>query len=222
MSFDQPRFYGRRKGRTLKVQAKERFNDLLPEFTFTLADFNPSSGQCIWLEIGFGGGEHLAFQAEKNPEVYFIGAEAFYAGVAHMVGYIQDKYLENVKIFPDDVRLILPELADGIFEKVFLLFPDPWPKKRHGKRRFIQDEMMQTIWNKLKPGGFWHVASDHPIYQEWVHEKMIEGLGKKLFRQIRKDPIERPDLDEWPQTRYEQKALREGRTPNFWIFEKLP
>jgi len=192
------KFYGRRKGRPLKKQKTEFLKTLdlyKIKFPLDLKTIFPNT-QEVWLEIGFGGGEHLAALAEQNREVGFIGAEAFMNGVASFLQYRSEKQLTNVRLFPDDVRLLLQELPDNSIQKVFILFPDPWPKKKHHKRRIVNPKVSQELCRVLKKGGEIRLASDVPEYIE--HMKHIFQLVPEF--KLCFSSHEKPN--DWPSTRY--------------------
>lgn len=175
----------------------------------------------VWLEVGFGGGEHLVWQAEQNPRVGILGCEPFINGVAKLISEIDARNLENVRVHADDARFLLERLAPASLARVFILYPDPWPKLRHNKRRFVNDETLKLISAALKPGGELRFASDIPDYVAWTLKRIDEhnALGKSKFMWKNKDLDEcRERPADWPQTRYEQKALREGRTPAYLRF----
>ncbi|TAN72055.1 MAG: tRNA (guanosine(46)-N7)-methyltransferase TrmB [Magnetospirillum sp.] len=208
-----PRFYGRRKGKPLRKTKQELLQSLLPQLEIPapkpgetldpagLFAFNPKA---IWLEVGFGAGEHTAAQAQANPEVGLIGSEVFLNGLGGLLKLIAAEGLNNIRIFPDDVRRLLPALPDGCLERVFVLFPDPWPKKRHADRRFIGTGNLDQLSRLLGPGGELRVASDHPVYIAWVREQMAL---RSDFEPVQ-DAGSRPDG--WAPSRYEQKALEQG------------
>lgn len=162
----------------------------------------------VWLEVGFGGGEHLAAQAAAHPDIGIIGCEVFVNGIAAMLGHVQRDKLDNVRIFPEDARLLFPALPDASFARVFVLFPDPWPKKRHIDRRFIGPANLPQLARLMADGAELRVATDEPVYKEWALEQM---KGAADFIAGADDPAIRPAG--WPETRYEAKALREGRAP---------
>jgi tRNA (guanine-N7-)-methyltransferase len=174
----------------------------------------------VWLEIGFGGGEHLAAQAEANPHIGFIGSEVFLNGVAGALKEIDQRKLSNVRLFNDDVRLLLPALPDASLRRVFLMFPDPWPKTRHAKRRFIGPAMLSELARLLVDGGELRVASDHPVYVRWclqhgpVHPDFVWPVTGPHDWQVR-------PTDGFP-TRYEQKAIVAGRPPTYLRFVRRP
>ncbi len=212
-----PRFFGRRQGRPLRVNARTLVDSLLPR----LAIAEPAPGERIdpqglfprpvrevWLEVGFGGGEHLAAQAAAHRDVGIIGGEVFLNGIAALLGHVEREQLDNVRIYPEDVRHLFPALPDACFAKVFVLFPDPWPKKRHIERRFIGPENLPVLTRLMPEGAELRVATDDPTYQAWALEQLE---ASPHFVTDTPDPGIRPA--DWPETRYEQKALREGRPP---------
>jgi tRNA (guanine-N7-)-methyltransferase len=162
----------------------------------------------VWLEVGFGGGEHLARQAALNPDVGLIGCEVFVNGIAALLGHIQREGLDNIRIFADDARLLFPALPDACLGRVFALFPDPWPKKRHAGRRLIGPENLAEFARMMVDGAELRIATDEPVYQGWAREQMA---ARPEFADATADAALRPA--DWPETRYEAKALREGRAP---------
>jgi tRNA (guanine-N7-)-methyltransferase len=221
------RYYGRRKGKPLKAGRQGLLESLLPSVQIrppegpldpaSLFGFTPTA---IRLEIGFGSGEHLAAQAAENPTIGFIGSEVFLNGVASMLRHIGAANLANVRVFDTDVRFLLPHLPDAGLSRISLLFPDPWPKTRHAKRRFVSPQMLQECARLLQDGGELRVASDHPVYQRWT---LRNAAVHKDFRWTANGP------DDWrvrpvdsTQTRYEAKALEAGRTPVFLNFLRKP
>jgi tRNA (guanine-N7-)-methyltransferase len=173
----------------------------------------------VWLEVGFGGGEHLAWQASANPHVGIIGAEPFINGVAKLLSQVEQQDLNNVRIWDDDVRPRLPEIGDGTISRAFLLFPDPWPKSRHHKRRFVNQANLGELHRILKPGAEFRVASDIDDYIRWsLREVMLHG-GFEWTAESPDDWRVRPA--DWPQTRYEAKAIREGRSSAYLTFRRI-
>lgn len=220
---EHPRFYGRRKGKPLKASRLGLIDELLPALRFAAPDgpLDPRTlfsfpAHEIRLEIGFGGGEHLAQQAAANPGIAFIGAEVFLNGVASLLRHVRDLDLKNVRIFNEDVRYLLPHLPAGCLARVSLPFPDPWPKARHAKRRFVGPENLDEMARLIRPGGEFRVASDHPVYIDWA---LLHLTAHPAFTWTAKGPDDwriRPS-DSTP-TRYEEKALTQGRTPAFLNF----
>jgi tRNA (guanine-N7-)-methyltransferase len=162
------------------------------------------------LEVGFGGGEHLAEQARRHPDTGFIGCEPFENGVAKLLTQIQASGLRNVRVVPDDARDILVRLPDASLSFVFVLFPDPWPKLRHHKRRFIQTRTLDQIHRLLKPGGELRIATDHTDYGQWALMHLMRDNRFEWAATRAADWRVRPE--DWVATRYEQKALKAGRS----------
>jgi tRNA (guanine-N7-)-methyltransferase len=173
----------------------------------------------LWLEVGFGGGEHALAQIAAHPEAALIACEVFDNGVCSLLSRLVPEGDEataptpaNLRLWTDDARVLLRLLPDACLDRLFLLFPDPWPKARHAKRRFVHPALLPLLGRVLKPGAEWRVASDDPTYQAWVGEVMAE---QALF-DAPPPGTERPR--DWPATRYEAKATREGRAPLYWTF----
>lgn len=162
------------------------------------------------LEVGFGGGEHLAEQARRHQDTGFIGCEPFENGVAKLLTQVQASGLRNVRVVPDDARDILVRLPDASLSFVFVLFPDPWPKLRHHKRRFIQTRTLDQIHRLLKPGGELRIATDHTDYGQWALMHLMRDCRFEWAATRAADWRVRPD--DWVATRYEQKALKAGRS----------
>lgn len=223
------RYYGRRKGKPLKAGRQSLLETVLPQLRIALptdardldpAAFFPSEVSTVSLEIGFGSGEHLAAMAAANPEDGFVGSEVFLNGVASMTRHISTQNLTNVRIFDEDARYLLPALKSASLDRVFLLFPDPWPKSRHAKRRLISPKMLDELARLLVDGGEFRVASDHPVYVRWA---LLHGTTHGAFEWTAKGPEcwqERP-ADSVP-SRYEEKARKNGRSPTFLSFKRRP
>lgn len=239
-----PKLYGRRQDKPLKPRQARLMETLLPRLAISLSDgqqtdsdptkidlaalFAPrdragdhSGGppaRNFQLELGFGGGEHLAWQAERAPDTGFIGAEPFVNGVAKLLSAIDEKGLQNIRILPDDGRPLVEALPDAALERIYVLHPDPWPKRRHFKRRIVSPWLFAQATRLLKPGGELRVASDIPDYIRWtlMHARAASALEWTATRAD--DWRIRPD--DWPQTRYEAKAIRQGRPPAYLIFRR--
>ncbi|MDF2765250.1 MAG: tRNA ((46)-N7)-methyltransferase TrmB [Rhodospirillales bacterium] len=218
--------YGRRRGRRLRVGQQELLSELLPKLRIELP---PSGGRLdpaalfpdardVWLEIGFGGGEHLAWQAARHPEIGFIGAEFFLNGVASLLGHLARGGIGNVRIHPDDARPLLKALPDRSIGRAFLLFPDPWPKARHARRRFVGPENLAELARILKPGAELRFASDDPGSVAWTLEHLTRSPDFEWLARGPSDWRVRPD--DWPATRYEEKALKAGRRPAYLRFRR--
>ena len=221
-----PRLYGRRQDKPLKARQARLMETLLPRIAMPDPADGPIDGKSIfskaeeiWLEVGFGGGEHLAWQAAQNPNVGLIGAEPFVNGVGKLLGLAEAQQLENIRIHFGDARPLLEAIKDASLTRIFVLHPDPWPKTRHHKRRMISPWFFKEAARLLKPGGILRVASDIPDYVAWTLMHAQNAPGFAWTAQCADDWKKRPD--DWPQTRYEAKALKEGRTPAYLIFRRI-
>lgn len=223
-------FYGRLKGKALKKSQQGYIAEDLEGLSPGPVSWedNPDrtpldletlfGGRDTWLEIGFGGGEHLVHQAASNPEVGIIGCEPYINGVAMLLGKIRKAGVENLAVHPGDVRDMFEVLPDQSISKAFLLYPDPWPKKRHHRRRFVTPEHLEPLARVLKPGAIFRVATDIPDYVRQTLEQ-VPGHGFEWLAESADDW--RNPWDDWISTRYEQKALREGRVPHYLTFRRL-
>lgn len=222
-------FYGRFKGKTLRPNQKEFLEEDLEALSPGPVgwDVNPDrekldvnamfDGRPLWLEIGFGGGEHLVHMAKTYPEIGIIGCEPFINGVAMLLGKIREAGVTNLKVHPGDARNLFDVLPDGCVEKAFLNYPDPWPKKRHHRRRFVTQEHLQPLAQVMAEGSEFRVATDIPDY---VRQTMQE-VPKAGFEWLAEGPSDwREPWGDWISTRYEQKALREGRAPHYMTFRR--
>jgi tRNA (guanine-N7-)-methyltransferase len=218
-------FYGRRKGRPLRKGRRSLFDDLLPKLTVAWRageTLDPrtlfEAPREVWLEIGFGGGEHLAAQATAHPDIGFVGCEVFEAGIASALGHIAEAELTNIRLHPEDARDLLAVLAPRSLDRVFLLFPDPWPKRRHEQRRFIGKANLDRLAQLMRDGAELRIASDDPTYQEWALRHVPVHPAFQWQAQSPNDWLERPS--DAIETRYEKKARVAGRTPMFFRFTK--
>ena len=219
----KPRLYGRRKGRPLRAKRAALMDDLLPKIKvnvpeeggevnpYALFDDVPAGVQ---LEIGFGGGEHLAAQAEANPDIGFIGCEPFIDGVASLVRHVDEGGLKNVRILPDDARLLLDAMSDDCIDKCYVLYADPWPKKRHAMRRFIGPDNLPRLSRVMKSGAQLRLATDVAGLAQWMREQCNTH---KDFDCLYDGPDAPTD---WIPTRYEQKGIAAGRVPEYLIFKR--
>ncbi len=203
------RSYGRRQGKKLRPGRERLVAELLPQIAVLpgtpVRDLFDTDIKSLWMEIGFGGGEHLAAQAQTNPDVGIIGCEPFINGVAKLLSKIDEHDFKNVRIHADDARDIFPDIADGELERVFILFPDPWPKAKHHKRRLIQTPLLDELARMLEDGGEFRFASDHMGYVRWVLGFVLKHPD---FEWLAEGPNDwRQPPEGWITTRYEQKAL---------------
>jgi tRNA (guanine-N7-)-methyltransferase len=198
----------------LRRHHSQLMEEVLPRVSLDVGD--PLNGLVapLWLEIGFGGGEHLAHQAALNPDVTIIGAEAFLNGVAKILSEIDARALTNVRLHYGDARPLLEALPAAVFNRIFLLYPDPWPKERHKKRRFINPVNLDHFHRLLTPDGQFLFASDIPDYVDWTREHVAEHKG------FVEDGDPTQPYENWIRTRFEAKAFREGRTPAYLTFRK--
>jgi tRNA (guanine-N7-)-methyltransferase len=225
-SISSRRLYGRRRGRPLRAGRQQLTETLLPQLAIALPEAGPLDPktlfsprhEVVWLEIGFGGGEHLAAQAEAHPEIGFIGSEVFENGIARLVGDITRRDLANIRIFADDARLLLDALTDNSIGRVFILFPDPWPKRRHHKRRLVAPATLDRLAEIMQPGAELRLATDDRDYLAWMLEHVTAHSGFVWLAQGPADWRERPP--DWPPTRYEEKARAAGRPPAFLRFKR--
>ncbi|ESQ90525.1 tRNA (guanine-N(7)-)-methyltransferase [Asticcacaulis sp. AC460] len=211
------RSFGRIKSRTLKPRQANLFDTLLPgiEATDERVAAAVASGREVWLEIGFGGGEHLAQQAARNPDVTLIGCEPFLNGVGSALRHIDDAGLSNVLILADDARPLLDKLPDGALSRIFILFADPWPKARHNKRRFIQAETVAVFARVLKPGGRVRFATDWANYGDWALDRFTANPDLDWTAERPVDWTVPPE--DHITTRYETKGLGDCK-PVFFDF----
>ncbi|MCQ8277421.1 tRNA (guanine(46)-N(7))-methyltransferase TrmB [Acetobacteraceae bacterium KSS8] len=217
------RLYGRQRSHPLRPRQQLLLDATLPRLRFSAPDAPASAFGIapaeLWFEVGFGGGEHALAQAEAHPAIALIACEVFENGLCSLLGRLVPEGGEetaplpsNLRLWDDDARTLLRQMPDRCLDRLFLLFPDPWPKARHAKRRFVHPETIPLLARVLKPGAVWRVASDDPTYQGWVREVMAV---QALF-DTPEPATERPEG--WPPTRYEAKALRAGRQPLYWSF----
>ena len=220
--------YGRRQGPKLRPGRKRLLEDRLPEIGLAVAPgdrlepgslFDAAPAE-IWLEIGFGGGEHLAALALAHPEIGFIGVEPFRNGVARLLEAVAQHGLSNVRVLMDDARLLLDALPAASLGRCFILFPDPWPKTRHHKRRIVNPETAAQLARITRPGGGLLLATDDAGYAGWMIEVMLAEPGFSWRAERAAHWREAPGG--WVTTRYEAKARAAGRRPIFLEFTRRP
>ena len=221
------RLYGRRRGHPLRARQQSLLDTALPRLSLDptrLADpagAFATSVDAVWLEIGFGGGEHAQALAQAHPRTGLIAAEVFENGVCSLLSRLVPEGeeatapgLPNLRLWTRDARRLLEALPPASLDRIYLMFPDPWPKSRHLKRRFVHPANLPLMARTLRPDGEWRIASDHPVYQDWVAEVFA---AQDLFAPVL-DNWERPA--DWFATRYEAKAHREGRRPRYWTWRR--
>jgi tRNA (guanine-N7-)-methyltransferase len=220
--------FGRRRSRTLRTGQKRLIDQLLPRVAVSLppsscldctALFGPGR-RSTWLEIGFGSGEHLAHQAEDHPETGFIGCEIFENGIVKLLAQIEHRGLDNIRIFTDDARLLIAALPPASTERIFILFPDPWPKQRHHKRRVVSRETLDGLAKIMTDNGELHLATDDEDYLCWMLERLTVHPAFEWLARRPGDWRTRPS--DWPPTRYEEKAQAAGRSSNFLRARRRP
>ena len=219
-------FYGRRKGPPLGPRKARLVAEALPRLALDLGAAAPADPRALFarpvdtlvMEIGFGGGEHLAAQAAAHPSTGFVGIEPFVNGMAKLLARIEDAGLDNVRLHDDDASALLDWWPPGTLDRIDLLYPDPWPKKRHWKRRFVGPANLSRIATALKPGGTFRFASDIDTYVDWTL-RHVSRHARLEWTAARADDWRRP-WEGWVRTRYEAKAIREGRTPAYLVFAK--
>lgn len=213
------KLHGRKKSRSSGQKNQQIFEEIFPKYKLDINSLNLNQCSDINLEVGFGYGEHLIWQALNHPNKLFLGAEPFRSGVINIISEIERQKINNIKIYDDNVIDIIDNLPNESLSSIFILFPDPWPKKKHHKRRFINQNNLKKINSVLKKGGRLVLATDHKDYLhsillniskcnqfEWLCEKTEDFYSKPY---------------EFPETKYERKAIKYGRRPVYLTFEKI-
>lgn len=220
-------FFGRRKGKPLREHQADSLRTVLPELRVDmsvpapadLATLFPVPVDRLRLEIGFGGGEHLVHRAVENPSTGFIGVEPFVNSMAKLLGRAQELELKNVRVHDDDATELLDWLPDACLDQIDLLYPDPWPKKKHWKRRFVSKVNLDRFHRVLKPGGLFCFASDIDTYVNWTLLHCRDHGGFEWTAENAADWL--TPYAGWPGTRYEAKARREGRSSAYLTFRRV-
>lgn len=219
------RLYGRSSGHKLRAGQQALVDSLLP--AIAVPDDGAVTSKTLFgearslhFEIGFGSGEHLAYRADLLPDHGFIGAEPFLNGVATALGHVRDQRLANVRLHKGDALDVLRRIPDSALSFVYLLHPDPWPKARHAKRRMVNDGPIDLIAAKLKPGGEFRLATDHPVYLEWA--LMVMQRHRRQFDWLAETPSDFLEPSGgWIETRYGAKSRREGRRPYYLRYRRI-
>ena len=218
-------FYGRRRGRPLRTGMQRLLDDVLPQLRIAPETLKPNAIDPsalfdahidrVWLEVGFGGGEHLAAQMAANPNVGFIGCEPFLNGVASLLRHVEDSVGDfgRLRVLADDARPLFDAITPGSLDHIFVLHPDPWPKTRHHFRRIIQHETVALFHTLLRPGGELRIATDDVGYLHWILARVGAHEGFAWTARRPSDWRDRPE--DWPETRYEAKGRRQGRPPAY-------
>ncbi len=230
---DEPRrsrsteaFYGRRRGKTLRPMQSGALERVLDALALDLESPAPSDlrtlfkaqVEAVWLEIGFGGGEHLEHEARRLPETGFIGVEPFVNGMAKLTASLDETPIRNVRLHDDDATVLLDWLPEASLDGIDLLYPDPWPKKKHWKRRFVSPVNLDRFARVVKPGGLFRFASDIDTYVNWT---LIHIRDHGAFEWLADGPEDwHTPYEAWPGTRYEAKAIRERRKPAYLTFKR--
>jgi len=219
-------FFGRRKGKPLSPRRTALMDEHLPKLSVPLDRPAPEDLKAlfaadvsqVWLEVGFGGGEHLLHRAKENPDVGIIGIEPFVGSMAKAVTGVVEHGLQNVCLYDDDAVNVLDWLRPASLDLAYQLYPDPWPKKRHWKRRFVNRENLDRYARALKPGAQFRFASDIDTYVDWTLKHCRDHDAFEWTAETARDW--RAPWPNWPGTRYEAKALREGRVPRYLTFRR--
>ncbi len=239
---EKPKFFGRRKGRTIHKAKSFLLEKFLPRIKLDISSedvlndsfFNPQKRKA--LEIGFGDGSHLSAIAKSQPDTNFIGVEVYKNGVANLLSLLtgvtegqagnlseniqlENGRTDNVRVYDDDARILFSKLPDQCFDKIYLLFPDPWPKKKHENRRFINLENLKELARLLKKNGILQIATDHAVYKKWVLQIMSKDANFAWTAKC-SDDWRNPPTD-WFETKYQHKAIREGRKPVFFEYKRV-
>jgi tRNA (guanine-N7-)-methyltransferase len=217
-------FYGRRQGKRLRPKQAAGISGTLPNLQIDCSGpvrpdrLFAADKTAYWLEIGFGGGEHLINNARLHPDIGHLGCEPFINGMAKLVLLIEQEGIDAIRLHNDDAVQLLDQLPDASLDRVYLLYPDPWPKRRHNKRRFVSDENLSRIARVLKPGGEFRFASDIDHYVGWTLARILRSPD---FVWTAEQPDDwRLPWENWPSTRYEAKAIREGRKSSYIIAKR--
>jgi tRNA (guanine-N7-)-methyltransferase len=225
-AFRRDSFYGRRKGHNLRAGQAETLADVLDRLSIDLTSPPPAPLAALFsapvddvvLEIGFGGGEHLVHRATTEPRTGRIGVEPFVNGMAKLTASLDETPLDNVRLHDDDATVLLDWMPEASLDGIDLLYPDPWPKKKHWKRRFVSPVNLDRFARVVKPGGIFRFASDIDTYVNWT---LVHIRAHGAFDWLAEGPEDwHTPYEAWPGTLYEAKAVREGRKPAYLTFKR--
>ena len=220
----RPRTHGRRLGRPLSPRKKSLLNDALPGLSVPLSSgIDPAAlfgraGAELHLEIGFGGGEHLLARARAQPETNFIGCEPFINGAVKLISWIETESLANIRIHGGDAMEVIERLPEASLARAYILYPDPWPKLKHHKRRFVSDDSLAALGRAMRPGADLRIATDIDEYAAWILQRALRSPHFEWAAESSADWT--GPWPGWTSTRYEQKAFREGRKTSYFTFRK--
>ena len=220
------KLFGRKKGRTLSAAKKKILEKVFPKLRIYSDKkigknvFNEFSCEVnsFWLEVGFGNGEHINWQLEKNPNIAFFCSEPYLNGTANFLASLKEENYERIRILMEDGESLLNLLPSASISKTFILFPDPWPKKKHQKRRFINNHIIQKLSRVMKSNGELRIATDSSSYCAWILHFVLKSEEFVWQAKCKKDFLSKPE--DWPMTRYEKKAILSGKSPIYLIFRK--
>ncbi len=215
------RFYGRRRGRPLNAGRRRALETALPRLRLPDGPLDPAALfgfdiEDLWFEIGFGAGEHLAWQAARHPRIGFIGAEPYINGIASLAAHAEAQRLDNLRIHGDDAAPVLDRLPGAALGRVFILFPDPWPKARHRHRRIVARPLLDRLARAMREGAELRLATDHGDYLDWMLERLTAHPAFAWIAARADDWRRRPA--DWPETRYEAKARAAGAKSTYLRF----
>ena len=217
------RLYGRRQGHALRQGQAALVEELLPKLALPNGALDARAlfgdDRALELEIGFGAGEHLAGQAAMRPDHGFIGCEPFLNGVVGALGHVRERNLANVRLHMGDALEVIERLPDASLHAAYLLHPDPWPKARHAKRRFMNPGPIALLATKLAPGAEFRFGTDHPVYCRWAMMVMAARPEFEWLAERPADFLHRPA--DWPETRYEAKARRQGHEVWYFTYRRI-
>jgi tRNA (guanine-N7-)-methyltransferase len=223
---DELRSFGRRRGRALSPRQAGLWRELLPRVAVPLQgaalanplDLFAGNVREVWLEIGFGGGEHLLWQAERHPEAGILGCEPFQDGVVKVLAALAERDGGNIRVHADDARPLIKQLPAASVARVFILFPDPWPKRRHWKRRLVSEATLAELARIMRPAAELRIATDIAAYAEWI---LLAVRRQGSFYWTAATAADwRQRGNDWPATRYEAKALRAGQPCSYFRFRR--